>query len=100
MATLTQHPCPTKFVGDMQDMILTSADSVEFQLKQAETLVLKETYNPANGSIRIGGLDKVIDTCLYGELKDEYIAAVTQGLRPRKLNTVRRPARTNNGPVM
>ena len=35
-----------------------------------------------------------------GELKDEYIAAVTQGLRPRKLNTVRRPARTNNGPVM
>ena len=70
MATLTQHPCPTKFVGDMQDMILTSADSVEFQLKQAETLVLKETYNPANGTIRIGGLDKVIDTCLYGELKE------------------------------
>lgn len=71
MATLTQNPCPTKFVGDMQDMILSSADSVEFQLKQGGTLVLKETYNPANGSIRIGGLDKVVDTCLYGDLKEE-----------------------------
>lgn len=70
MATITQNPCPTKFVGDMQDLILSSADTVEFQLKQGGTLVLKETYNPANGSIRIGGLDKVIDTCLYGELKE------------------------------
>lgn len=67
---MTQNPCPTKFVGDMQDLILSSADSVEFQLKQGNTLVLKETYNPANGSIRIGGLDKVIDTCLYGDLKE------------------------------
>lgn len=73
MATLTQNPCPTKFVGDMQDLILTSADSVEFQLKQGNTLILKETYSPANGSIRIVGLEKVIDACLYGELKESGV---------------------------
>ena len=70
MATMTQSPCPTKFVADMRDMILSSGDSVEFQLKQGTTLILKETYNPSSGSIRIGGLDNVIDTCLYGELKE------------------------------
>ena len=35
-----------------------------------------------------------------GELKDEYIAAVTRSLRPRKLNTVRRPARAHTGRAM
>ncbi len=70
MATVSQNPCPTKFVADMQDLILSSQDSVEFQLLQGQSLVLKETYNPSDGSIRISGLDRVIDTCLYGELKD------------------------------
>lgn len=54
----------------MVDMLLSSQDSVEFQLKQGQTLILKETYNPSGGSIRVSGLDRVIDTCLYGELKN------------------------------
>lgn len=72
MATLSNNDtfCPTKFVGDMGDMILSSADSVEFQLLKGGTLILKENYSPANGQIRIGGLSAVIDTVLYGELKN------------------------------
>jgi len=34
-----------------------------------------------------------------GDLKAEYVAEITRSLRPRKLTTVRRPARTT-GPVM
>lgn len=71
MAVMTQSPCRTKFVGDMRDMILSSADSLDFRLLKGAQVILTEHYAPADGTIRVGGLWLVIDSCLYGELKLE-----------------------------
>ena len=68
---VTIDPCPTKFVGDMVDMILTTDEaSLDFQLKRGNETVLEENYVQSQGSVRIGGLDKVIGSLLKGELKD------------------------------
>lgn len=68
---VTIDPCPTKFTGDMVDMILTTDEaSLDFQLKRGNETVLEENYMQSQGSVRIGGLDKVIGSLLKGELKD------------------------------
>lgn len=68
MATIINSGIVTKFAGDVGDMLISSADTILFELLKGSTLILKESYSPANGTIRIGGLSAVLDTCLYGEL--------------------------------
>ena len=69
---VTIDPCPTKFVGDMVDMILTTDEaSLDFQLKRGNEVVLEENYVQSQGSVRISGLDKVIGSLLKGELKND-----------------------------
>lgn len=69
--TVIQLPCPTDFTADMQDLILQSADTVSFTLLQSGNLVLSERFSPADGTIRISGLGRIVETCLYGQLKNE-----------------------------
>lgn len=69
---ITIDPCPTKFVGDMVDMIVsTDEENLDFKLKQGDDVILEENYVPADGTIRIGGLGRVIDGILYGQLIQE-----------------------------
>ena len=72
MPTLIQHPCPTKFAADMVDLVISSDDTIDFLLQTSDgTSILQEKYNPANATIRIGGLPRVINTVLYGQLIEE-----------------------------
>lgn len=69
---ITVDPCPTKFVGDMVDMIVsTDEEGIEFKLKQGDDVILEESYVPAQGTVRIGGLGKVIDGILHGQMLQE-----------------------------
>lgn len=69
---ITIDPCPTKFVGDMVDMIVsTDEEGIEFKLKQGDDVILEESYVPSAGTVRIGGLGKVIDGILYGQMLQE-----------------------------
>lgn len=64
---VTVNPCPTKFVGDMIDMIIsTDETSLNFELLYAGECILSENYIPAQGTVRIGGLNRVIDGVLRG----------------------------------
>lgn len=66
---ITTDPCPTKFVGDMVDMIVsTDSQKVDFALAFEGANVIEEQYVAANGTVRIGGLRKVIDGILYGQM--------------------------------
>lgn len=69
---ITVDPCPTKFVGDMVDMIVsTDEESLEFSLKQGDDVIIEETYVPAQGTVRICGLGKAIDGIVYGQMIQE-----------------------------
>ena len=69
---ITIHPCPTKFVGDMVDMIIsTDAQSLDFSLVYDEETIIEEEYVAAQGTVRVGGLRKVIDGILRGQMIPE-----------------------------
>lgn len=66
--TILQSPITTKFAADCQDLILQSADSVDFTLKQNDNLIISETYNPDMSSqIAVRGISEIISSCLYGD---------------------------------
>ena len=69
--TVIQQPCPTDFTADIVDLIIQSADTVDFTLLETGNLVLCERFSPANGTICISGLGHVVESCLYGQLKNE-----------------------------
>lgn len=69
---ITVDPCPTKFVGDMVDMIIsTDDDDIDFALEYDGENIIEENYVPAQGTVRISGLDKVIDGILHGLMLPE-----------------------------
>lgn len=59
---------PTKFVADVGTGTYYSNDTQEVTLTVNETVVLRETYSPANGQITIGGLRSVLEAAIYGDL--------------------------------
>lgn len=61
---------PTKFVADVGTVTFGSSETVEGQLTVGGTVILKETYSPANGNITIRGLRTVLEAAIYGDLMD------------------------------
>jgi len=61
---------PTKFVCDVDVVTFNSQDTVEATLTVGGTVILRETYSPANGVITVRGLRSVLEAAIYGDLTD------------------------------
>lgn len=58
----------TKFVADTGILEISSSETKELTLNVNNTVVLRETYSPANGKITVRGLRNVLEAAIYGEL--------------------------------
>ena len=58
----------TKFVADVGTETYYTDDTQEIVLKVNGTVILRETYSPANGQITIGGLRPVLEAAIHGDL--------------------------------
>lgn len=58
------------FAADLNDILLTGQSAtITFEIQKGGTVILRERYSPDNDQcIRIGGLAKIANTCLYGNL--------------------------------
>ena len=58
------------FAADLNDILLTGQSAtITFEIQKGGTVILRERYSPDNDQcIRIGGLAKIANTCLYGSL--------------------------------
>lgn len=59
---------PTKFVADVGTLTYSSGSTVDVVLTVNGTVVLSETYTPANGTVVIRGLRNVLEAAIYGDL--------------------------------
>ena len=71
---------PTKFVADVDTLQVYSDNTLEAKLKVNGTVVLSETYSPANGQIIVRGLRSVLEAAIYGELggSQDHASAIVE----------------------
>ena len=71
---------PTKFVADVGILQISSSETKTLTLNVNGTVVLSETYSPANGMITVRGLRNVLEAAIYGELgsAQNHAAAIVQ----------------------
>ena len=72
---------PTKFVADVGILEIASSETKTLKLNVNGTVVLSETYSPANGMITVRGLRNVLEAAIYGELgtgTQDHAAAIVE----------------------
>lgn len=60
---------PTKFVADVGTLQVYSSNTLNASLTVNGTVILSETYSPANGQIVVRGLRSLLEAAIYGELE-------------------------------
>lgn len=70
--TIVQSPFRTKFTGDMTDLIISSENSITFEMKVNGSRVVHEQYSPDdNQQIRVSGLADTLLACIYGTIDSQ-----------------------------
>ena len=73
--TIVQSPFRTKFSGDMTDLIISSEDSITFEMKVDGSRIIHEQYSPdGNMQIRVSGIADALLACIYGSIDSEQQA--------------------------